>query len=143
MLTSSFIRYRQTPLLERVLLEHISRLDICYMGSIHAQAKAKCSLPQLGILAKFDKRDFIAMLFLLTLSSFRKRMQNYKHFFIRQNFFCQSYHILCFYNNGHQCYGDKIFFRFLGVFSCNSNILCNFVPIWSLTPNRYDLDVKV
>ena len=44
---SSFIRYRQTPLLERTLREHISRLKICYRYSIHTQAKAKCSLPQL------------------------------------------------------------------------------------------------
>ena len=46
---SSFIRYRQTPLLERTLREHISRLKICHGNSIHIQAKAKCSLPQLEL----------------------------------------------------------------------------------------------
>ena len=48
--------------------------------------KHKCSSSFLKF-ADFIDKVSIAMLFLLTLSSFRKRMQNYEHFTIWQNVF--------------------------------------------------------
>ena len=61
------IRYRQTPMQERGLMEHISRLKICYRDIAYTiKRKHKCSVLLRELWRNSISKDSFAMLFLLT-----------------------------------------------------------------------------
>ena len=75
-------RHRQTPLLERNFMEHISRLKICYGYSIHNQAKAIMLILQHKF-GEFTSKDncnaFLAYCLHFTLVSDCKITKCFRH----------------------------------------------------------------
>lgn len=108
-------------------------VDIAYA----TKRKHKCSVPPLEILpisiAGQYRNAFLANAFFLSKANAKLQTILYS-----TKFFCQSNNYLRFVMVIKLM---AIKLNFLIAFSCNSNILYIFVPIWSSTPNRYEVCV--